>query len=86
MGGNPDEVPPHEVELTQGFFIGKYEVTWGQYRVPAVGKSLDRNLLACFRAKSHRRSIFIRRKSQTEVGPLLPSWIHLDLSLWRITA
>ena len=27
-----DEQPVHDVRLTRGCFVGKYEVTWGQYR------------------------------------------------------
>jgi formylglycine-generating enzyme required for sulfatase activity len=33
QGGGVDERPRHRVRITQGFFIGKYEVTWNQYRV-----------------------------------------------------
>lgn len=31
--GDSDEKPVHEVRFAQGFFFGKYETTWGQYRV-----------------------------------------------------
>ncbi len=30
--GGPDELPPHEVKISVGFFISKYEVTLAQYR------------------------------------------------------
>jgi len=34
MGSNTetDEQPIHEVQITRGFFLGKYEVTWAQFR------------------------------------------------------
>lgn len=30
--GDPDNAPVHRVRLTKGYYMGKYEVTWGQYR------------------------------------------------------
>jgi sulfatase modifying factor 1 len=33
-----DRRPVHQVKLTRGYFIGKYEVTWGQYKKFAAAK------------------------------------------------
>ncbi len=40
----PGEGPPHEVRLTRGLFMGKHEVTWGQYRrfCQETGRALPR--------------------------------------------
>jgi len=38
--GDADERPPHEVEL-DGYYIDKYEVTWGQWKLSGLPFDLD---------------------------------------------
>ena len=38
-GRQPDETPQHEVTLTKGFYLGKYEVTQAQYQAVMTGNT-----------------------------------------------
>jgi len=40
-GRDADERPVHEVEVTGGYFVGKHEVTWGQYRAFCAATGRD---------------------------------------------
>ena len=46
-GGRPDEAPAHQVQLTAGYFLGKHEVTWAQYRAfcAATDRRVPSNLI-----------------------------------------
>ena len=37
LGRDPDEGPQHEVTISQGFYLGKYEITQGQWEVVMTG-------------------------------------------------
>ena len=38
-GYSPDEGPVHEVEISEGFYLGKYEITQGEWEAVMGGQS-----------------------------------------------
>ena len=86
MGQNDMVLPTHQVTLTRGFYLGKYEVTQAQYEAVMANDAGLSSTPSMFGGNpnhpvekiSHNDiQIFLQRLNEKEADNLLPGWEYV---------